>query len=127
MMEIQIEPKEALTGFLEIPGVRKFRLDFLITYESGLFYIRCLDLGIMSCGQTIEECKENIQEAISIYLEDLPAGENLFKPAPAKYWRLFYELRQKLERHTDQKFSAYQKKALQKSISTENGLVLQYA
>ena len=127
MMEIQIEPKEALTGFLEIPGVRKFRLDFLITYESGSFYIRCLDLGIMSCGQTVEECRENIQEAISIYLEDLPEGANLFKPAPAKYWKLFYELRQKLERQTDQKFSAYPKKALQKSISTESGLVLQYA
>ncbi len=126
-MEIQIEPKEALTGFLEILGLQKFRLDFLITYESGSFYIRCLDLGIMSCGQTVEECKENIQEAISIYLQDLPEGENLFKPTPAKYWKIFYELRQKLERQTDQKLSAYQKKTLQKSISTENGLVLQYA
>lgn len=42
-MDIQIEPKEALTGFLEIIGVGKFRLDFLVTYESGSFYIRCLD------------------------------------------------------------------------------------
>jgi len=127
MMDIQIEPKEALTGFLEIIGVGKFRLDFLITYESGLFYIRCLDLGIMSCGQTIEECKQNIQEAISIYLEDLPEGQNIFKPAPAKYWQMFYELRQELERQREQKLSAEQRKAIQKFISTGGGLVLQYA
>ncbi len=35
-MDIQIEPKEALTGFLEILNVGKFRLDFLVTYESGI-------------------------------------------------------------------------------------------
>ena len=127
MMEIQIEPKEALTGFLDIPGVGKLWLDFLITSESGLFYIRCLDLGIMSCGQTVEECKENIQEAISIYLEDLPEGANLFKPAPARYWKMFYELLKELKRRKDQKLSAEQRQAIRKSISTENGLVVQYA
>ncbi len=126
-MDIQIEPKEALTGFLEITGVGKFRLDFLITYESGSFYIRCLDLGIMSCGQTAEECKENIREAIAIYLEDLPEGQNLFKPALAKYWQMFYELRQEMERQKEQKLSAEQRKAIQKFISTGSGLMLQYA
>ena len=126
-MDIQIEPKEALTGFLELSGVGKFRLDFLITYESGSFYIRCLDLGIMSSGQTVEECKENIREAIAIYVEDLPEGQNLFKPALAKYWQMFYELRQELERQREQKLSAEQRKAIQKFISTGSGLVLQYA
>ena len=51
-MDIQIEPKEALTGFLDLPGIGKIRLDFLITYESGAYYIRCLDFGIMSCSET---------------------------------------------------------------------------
>jgi predicted RNase H-like HicB family nuclease len=92
MMDIQIEPKEALTGFLEILNVGKFRLDFLVTYESDSFYIRCLDFGIMSCGETIEECMENILESISIYLEDLLEGENIYKPALTKYWQMFYEL-----------------------------------
>lgn len=126
-MDIQIEPKEALTGFLELSGVGKFRLDFLITYESGSFYIRCLDLGIMSCAQTVEECKENIREAIAIYVEDLPEGQNFFKPALAKYWQIFYKLRQELERQREQKLSAEQRKAIQKFISTGSGLVLQYA
>jgi hypothetical protein len=47
-MDIQIEPKEALTGFLDLPNIGKIRLDFLITYESGDYYIRCFDFGIMS-------------------------------------------------------------------------------
>jgi len=126
-MDIQIEPKEALTGFLEIFNVGKFRLDFLVTYESGLFYIRCLDFGIMSCGETIEECMENIRESISIYLEDLSEGENLYKPSPTKYWQMFYRLREESERQREKKLSVQQKKAIQESISTQNGLVLQYA
>ncbi len=93
-MDIQIEPKEALTGFLTPPGIGQIQLDFLITYESDAFYIRCLDFGIMSCGKTIEECKEDIKDAIEIYLEDLPEGQSLFKPSPLEYWRMFYDLEQ---------------------------------
>jgi predicted RNase H-like HicB family nuclease len=88
-MDIQIESKEAITGFLDLPGIGQIRLDFLITYESDAFYIRCLDFGIMSCGETIEECKENIKEAIEIYLEDLPEGQSILKPSPPEYWRMF--------------------------------------
>lgn len=55
--ELEVEPREALTGFLELPGVGKIHLDFLITYEIDSLYIRCLDFGIMSCGQTVDECK----------------------------------------------------------------------
>ena len=91
-MDIQIEPKEALTGFLNLPGVGQIRLDFLITYESDMFYIRCLDFGVMSCGETIEERKEDIKEAIEIYLEDLTQGQSLFKPSPLEYWRMFCSL-----------------------------------
>ena len=126
-MDIQIEPKEALTGFLEIHNVGKFRLDFLVTYESGSFYIRCLDFGIMSSGETINECMENIRESISIYLEDLTEGENLYKPALSKYWQMFYELRKESERQRERKLSAQQKNAIQASILSQNGLVLQYA
>ena len=96
-MDVPIEPIEALTAFLDLTGIGKIRLDFLVTYESDAFYIRCLDLGIMSCGETVEECKENIQEAILIYLEDLPEGQSFFKPALPNYWQMFYELRRQRE------------------------------
>ena len=96
-MDAQVEPKEALAGFLNLPGIGQIRLDFLITYESDAFYIRCLDFGVMSCGEIIEECKKNIKEAIEIYLEDLPEGYGIFKPSPLEYWRMFYELRYRTE------------------------------
>ncbi len=46
----------------------------------------------MSWGNTIEECKEDIKDAIEIYLEDIPEGQGIFKPSPMQYWRMFYEL-----------------------------------
>jgi predicted RNase H-like HicB family nuclease len=94
-MDIQIEPKEALTGFLELSGIGRIRLDFLITYESNAYYIRCLDFGIMSWGNTIEECKEDIKEAIEIYLEDIPEGQSIYDPSPIEYWRMFCALHYK--------------------------------
>mgnify|MGYP001618178622 FL=1 len=125
-MDMQVEPKEALTGFLNLPGIGKIRLDFLITYESNAFYIRCLDFGIMSCGETIEECKENIKEAILIYLEDLPEGQNLFKPSPFKYWQIFYELRCQSEQKMGKEISFEEKRAIEEVLRDKSGIVLQY-
>lgn len=125
-MDVQVEPKESLTGFLNLPGIGKIRLDFLITYESNAFYIRCLDFGIMSCGETIEECKENIKEAILIYLEDLPEGQNLFKPSPFKYWQIFYELRCQSEQKTGNEISFEEKRAIEEVLRDKSGIVLQY-
>jgi len=126
-MDIQIEPKEALTGFLNLPGIGEIRLDFLITYESSAFYIRCLDFGIMSCGNTIEECKENIKEAILIYLGDLPEGQNLFKPSPSKYWHIFYELRYQSEKKGGKEISFEEKQAIEEILQGESSIGLQYA
>jgi len=126
-MDVQIEPRETLTGFLNLPGVGQIRLDFLITYESDAFYIRCLDFGIMSCGETIEECKENIKEAIEIYLEDLPEGQSLFKPSPLEYWRMFYELRHQTEQEVRKGFSEEEKRAIEESLRKGDSAILQYA
>lgn len=126
-MNIPMEPIEALTAFLDLPGIGKIRLDFLVTYESDSFYIRCLDLGIMSCGETVEECKENIQEAILIYLEDLPEGQSLFKPTLSKYWQMFYELRRQKEQKEDKKVSPEGKHILEQFLGDGGNIVLQYA
>jgi predicted RNase H-like HicB family nuclease len=126
-MDIQIESKEAITGFLDLPGIGQIRLDFLITYESDAFYIRCLDFGIMSCGDTIEECKENIKEAIEIYLEDLPDGQSIFKPSPPEYWRMFYELRYQTEQESKREFSQEEKQAIEEYLRQGNSTILQYA
>ena len=126
-MDVQIEPREALTGFLELPDVGRIRLDFLITYESDAFYIRCLDFGIMSCGETVEECKEDVKEAIEIYLEDLTEGQSIFKPSPLEYWRMFYELRYQAEREGKKEFSQAEKHAIEEALREDSSTILQYA
>jgi len=126
-MNVHMEPKEVLTGFLDLPGMGQIRLDFLITQESGAFYIRCLDFGIMSCGETVEECKENIKEAIAIYLEDLPEGLSLFKPSPPRYWRMFYEWRYQREQKEAKAFSRREKHTIDKFLQKRHSARLQYA
>jgi len=123
-MDVSMKPVEALTALLDLPGIGRIRLDFLVTYESDAFYIRCLDLGVMSCGETVEECKENIQEAILIYLEDLPEGQSLFKPALPKYWQMFYELRRQKE---GKKVSPEEKHILKQFLVDKGNIILQYA
>ena len=126
-MDIQIGPKEALTGFLDLPGIGRIRLDFLITYESDAYYIRCLDFGIMSWGNTIDECKEDIKEAIEIYLEDIPEGQGIYKPSPIKYWRMFYELRYRNERENIDNITQERELAIRESLQKEKSIILRYA
>jgi predicted RNase H-like HicB family nuclease len=126
-MDIQIEPKEALTGFLDLPGIGRIRLDFLITYESDAYYIRCLDFGIMSWGNTIDECKEDIKDAIEIYLEDIPEGQGIFKPSPMQYWRMFYELRYHRDQENNIEFTQDEKQAIGELFNKNNEKILQYA
>ena len=126
-MDIQIEPKEAITGFLEFPNSGRIRLDFLITYESNAYYIRCLDFGIMSCGETIDECKEDIKEAIKIYLEDIPEDQSIYDPSPIEYWRMFYELRYQKERENIDNIPQDWEFAVKEFLHKEKNVVLQYA
>ena len=50
-------------------------MEFLVVFEKaedGTIWARVPDLeGCYSCGETIEEAKKNVKEAISLYLEDL--------------------------------------------------------
>jgi predicted RNase H-like HicB family nuclease len=126
-LEVTMESRGALTGFLDLPDLGRIRLDFLITYESDAYYIRCLDLGVMSCGDTVEECKENIREAILIYLEDLPEGQSLYKPAPPRYWQMFYELRARDEKGKTPSLSQGARRMLQNLWRQSEQVALQYA
>jgi len=126
-LEVTMEPRGALTGFLDLPDLGRLRLDFLITHESGVYYIRCLDLGVMSCGDTVEECKENIREAILIYLEDLPEGQSLYKPASSRYWQMFYELRARDEKGKALSLSQGARYMLQNLWRQSEQVALQYA
>lgn len=41
--------------------------------KEGKWYVaRCLELGVVSQGKTIEEAKTNLGEAVELYLENHP-------------------------------------------------------
>ena len=44
----------------------------IITQEDKWFVARCVELGVVSQGKTIELAKSNLQEAVELYLEDEP-------------------------------------------------------
>jgi len=63
------------------------RLNAVITREGELFVARCLELGVVSQGKSIEDAQANLREAVELYIEsfgteDLPDsnGEIVFYP-----------------------------------------------
>ena len=59
----------------------------VITKEEKWYVARCVELGVVSQGKTIEEAQANLKEAVELYLEsfgteDLPEslGEVVFYP-----------------------------------------------
>lgn len=55
-----------------------------VLIKEGKWYVaRCLELGVVSQGKTIEEAQENLKEAVELYLEDRPKNKKyLSKTAP---------------------------------------------
>ena len=45
------------------------RLNAVITQEEKWYVARCVELGVVSQGKTIEEAKANLKEAVELYLE----------------------------------------------------------
>jgi predicted RNase H-like HicB family nuclease len=80
---------------LNIAPLENVRLSFLIYHDETVqtYFIKSLDFSVDSEGQSPEECKANIQEAILIHLEDCDANANIFDPAARPYWDQFTELK----------------------------------
>ena len=50
--------------------------------KEGKWYVaRCVELGVISQGRTIEDAKANIKEAVELYLEDMPK-RSIATPSP---------------------------------------------
>ena len=61
----------------------------IITREKRWFVARCLELGVVSQGKTIEQARANLQEAVELYLEsfgdeDLPVTESVVALFPLR-------------------------------------------
>jgi predicted RNase H-like HicB family nuclease len=60
-----------------------YRFTTVISKEGKWYVARCLELGVVSQGRTIEEAKKNLKEAVELYLEDQPKiKKSLPKEAP---------------------------------------------
>ncbi len=55
----------------------------IIVQEGKWFVAKSSELGVASQGRTIEEAKNNIREAIELYLEDQPSeAKALYNSSP---------------------------------------------
>ena len=60
-----------------------YRFTTVINQEGKWYVARCLELGVVSQGKTIEEAQNNLKEAVELYLEDQPKTKRyLSKKAP---------------------------------------------
>lgn len=49
-----------------------YRFTAVINKEGKWYVSRCLELGVVSQGETIEKAQENLKEAVDLFLEDRP-------------------------------------------------------
>jgi len=49
-----------------------YRFTAIIIQEGKWYVARCVELGVVSQGKTVEEVQKNLQEAVELYLEDQP-------------------------------------------------------
>jgi predicted RNase H-like HicB family nuclease len=60
-----------------------YRFTTIITKEGKWYVARCVELGVVSQGRTIEDAQRNLKEAVELYLEDQPKTKRyLSKSAP---------------------------------------------
>ncbi|NCQ16198.1 type II toxin-antitoxin system HicB family antitoxin [Candidatus Falkowbacteria bacterium] len=60
-----------------------YRFTTIIIQEGEWYVARCVELGVVSQGKTIEKSQENLREAVELYLADQPQRKKfLSKRAP---------------------------------------------
>ena len=53
------------------PGDRYISVTFNIREEAGMFAAECVELGTATCGDTFEEARKNLIDAIGLHLNTL--------------------------------------------------------
>ena len=60
-----------------------YKFTIIINEEGKGYVARCVELGVVSQGKTIQESEKNLKEAVELYLEDYPRNKKqLSKKAP---------------------------------------------
>ena len=52
-----------------------YKFTTVITKEKRWYVARCIELGVVSQGKTIEEAQKNLKEAVGLYLKDRPRSK----------------------------------------------------
>jgi len=55
--------------------MKKYTFTTTIHKEGRWYVAQCIELGVTTQGKTLSEAKKNIQEAVELYLEDVPSRE----------------------------------------------------
>jgi len=75
--------------------MQKLLLHNLIEKEGDIYSAICLELNVASQGETVVEAKNNLQEAVELYLEDvIESGDEqdfIPRPAPMEEWAKFFD------------------------------------
>jgi predicted RNase H-like HicB family nuclease len=59
---------------------RTITLTASLTPEEGGYVARCLELGVTTEGDTLDDALAMLREAVELYLEDEPLPENISHP-----------------------------------------------
>jgi predicted RNase H-like HicB family nuclease len=60
-----------------------YKFTTIINKEGKWFVARCVELGVVSQGKTIESAQDNLKEAVELYLEDMPKAKKYSMQSPA--------------------------------------------
>jgi predicted RNase H-like HicB family nuclease len=64
---------------------RTITLTASLTPEEGGYVARCLELGVTTEGDTLDEALAMLREAVELYLEDEPLPENISHPVVTSF------------------------------------------
>jgi len=59
-----------------------YKFTTIINREAKWYVARCVELGVVSQGKTIEEAQKNLKEAVELYLEGQPKDKKYFSKTP---------------------------------------------
>lgn len=73
----------------------------LVSKEEGVYVAHCLELDIVTTSTRIKDVKKEMGELIIAQVDFAFSNnnlENLFRPAPAKVWEIFYKCNEQTEK-----------------------------
>ena len=69
-----------------------YKFTTIIQQDSKWFVARCVELGVVSQGKSIEQAQKNLKEAVELFLQDnpKPKKELFFQPPLVTTFELNY-------------------------------------